>query len=223
MSPCHLAQSLCPHHLPFDLFHPSSRRLFHTFLNSLPASAPSHQIKERQTPPEKCHFLCGCCYCSKPFFLTPFHSQVFFFFFPFLSSPGKKTRGGEGPNMQPAGRKAGSCSSLSISLVHRCVILTSLAAWPDSLLTMYCTLLCPYCLLSHIPFIHPPLFLFPSQSSVSRDGGIMSRISRQLVHVCVLGFIYSLKPAIRNNHTCFSFTVNLRWRPTHQRWLTENN
>lgn len=92
MSPCHPVQSLCPCRLPFDLVRPPYRRLFHTFFNSLPAPPPSHQIRER---PE-CHFLCECCHCSKPFFFTPFHSQVFFrLFAPVSLSPLLGGRQGE--------------------------------------------------------------------------------------------------------------------------------
>lgn len=90
-------QSLCPRHLPSDLFHPPYHCVFHTFFNPLPASPPSHPIKGEKPPPpppEKCHFLRKCCHCSKSFFLTPFHSQAFFFLFPRRSSPGRKARGG---------------------------------------------------------------------------------------------------------------------------------
>lgn len=129
MSPCHL--SLCPHHLSFDLFRPSHYRLLHPFFNSLPISS---NRGERPPPPEECHFLCGCCHCSRPFFFHTISLTSNFCLFLFLLSPERKTRGGDRQTgMQRVGKMVHVLLFWALLyLVRRCFIPTSLAVWPDS-------------------------------------------------------------------------------------------
>lgn len=96
MSPCRLAQSVCPRHFPFDLLHPPYRRLCHTFFNSLPASPPSHQITERgRLLQRNAISSANVATALSLSFSHHFTHKCFSSFYPFLSSPGRTTRGGD--------------------------------------------------------------------------------------------------------------------------------